>query len=665
VTFTEIVPRRSRLALERGAPAPLGATPDEAGTNFAVWSRHATRMTLALFAPGGAPRAELALDPATHRTGDVWHAFVPGVRAGAEYGWRADSNLPGPEHAFEPDALLLDPCAKGVAGSERWGERRTGALRGVVCDLLYDWRGDRAPATPLAHTIIYETHVRAFTRHASSGVKHPGTFAGLAEKAGWLRSLGVTAVQIMPVAEFDETDNTPRRSGTRTPLLNVWGYMPLAFMAPKLSYAAEPTAAGALAGFRDMVRALHAAGLEVILDVVYNHTGEGSLRSRPRSWRGLDRASYFVLDAAGHDLDVTGCGHTFACARPAASELILEALRFWARDMHVDGFRFDLAATLTRDEQGDPQDDPALIRRLATDPALAHCKLIAEPWDFGLYQVGSFPEPERFSELNGRFRDDVRDWLRGVADAEKLSLRLAGSPDLYGAEGAGRSVSFVTSHDGFTLADLVSYERKHNEANGEENRDGGNDNRSWNCGAEGPSADAVVQALRRRQVRNAALLAILAPGPLLWLGGDEVLRTQGGNNNAWCQDGPEWWLDWDREHREQGFLSFVRTLLELRKKPGGFRTDLSQESGVLWRTPHDRLLALRFDGVGRAALLLLANGTEGEESCRLRRAGKSWRLLADTAAPPPRDFHPWQEAPRIDGAEIVVAARSLKLLARP
>ena len=497
----------SYATLEAGAPEPLGATLRERGVNFAVWSKHATRMTLVLWAPGGKHRRDLVLDPARHRTGDVWHAFVADVGAGEEWAWRADSALPGPAHAFDPEALLIDPYAKGVAGSEVWGERAPGGgareLRGVVLDLAYDWEDDRAPRTPLADTVIHETHVRAFTAHPSSGVAHPGTFAGLAEKARELAALGVTAVQLMPVAEFDETDNPRTNPLTDEPLLNAWGYAPLAFMAPRTAYAATATAAGALREFRDMVRAFHREGLEVILDVVFNHVGEGGRTTPPRSWRGLDRAAYFLLDATGHDVDVTGCGHTFACAQPVATQLILDTLRFWVREMHVDGFRFDLAATLTRGLDGEPLEDPPLIRAMCEDPVLADTKLIAEAWDGGLYQVGSFPHHGRWAELNGRFRDDVRDWLRGAAPGPgALATRLGGSSDLYApARTPGHSVNFVTCHDGFTLADLVSHERKHNLANGEQERDGTDDHRSWNGGAEGPTHDDDILRMRARQAR--------------------------------------------------------------------------------------------------------------------------------------------------------------------
>ncbi len=674
--------------LEPGRAEPLGATLTPAGVNFAVASRHATRMTLVLWEPGGRHRRDLALDPARHRTGDVWHAFVPGLGAGAEWAWRADSSAEGPEHAFDPEALLLDPYTKAVAGSEVWAEPGPGGgprlLRGVVLDPHHDWGNDRAPRTPLADTVIHETHVRAFTAHPSSGVRHPGTFAGLAEKALWLAQQGFTAVQLMPVAEFDETDNPRVNPLTDQPLLNAWGYAPLAFMAPRTAYAADATPVGAVREFRDMVGTLHRAGLEVILDVVFNHVGEGPRSSPPRSWRGLDRAEYFVLDAHGRDLDVTGCGHTFACAKPFGSSLILDTLRYWVEEMHVDGFRFDLAATLTRGEDGAPLLDPPLIRAMCEDPVLAGVKLIAEAWDGGLYQVGSFPHHGRWAELNGRFRDDVRDWLRGAARGPgALATRLGGSSDLYAPERSpGHSVNFITCHDGFTLADLVSHERKHNLANGEDERDGTDDHRSWNGGAEGPTHDDDILRIRRRQARNAAALTLLARGAVLWLWGDDRLRTQRGNNNAWCQDGPEWWLDWTPEPDRDAFQRFVRELLTLRHRHIELRGDswfLSHgPGGVGW---HDTSLAAPdWDG-GPALLqmhryatdgsdfLLQVNGEPETFTFTLPESpmGTRWHIVLDTALDAPHDVVPVEQSrpvhdPLLDRLHDAVAGRSVRLL---
>ena len=666
----DAVPTGWGRSVEPGVAVPLGATLSRQGTNFAIHAPAATRVTLALFAGGGLPRGEHALDPARHRTGGVWHVFVPRVRAGAEYAWRADSDTREPGQTFDAQALLLDPYAKGVAGSERWGERTPGGrqLRAVVCDLAHRWAHGRRPSTPLADSVIYEVHVRAFTRHPNAGVKHPGTFAGLIERIPWLRSLGVTAVQLMPVAEFDETDNPRAHPGTGQPLLNAWGYSPLAFMAPKLSYASEPTAAGALREFRALVSALHAAGIELILDVVFNHTGEGGVRSTPLSWRGLDRPGYFVLDEHGHDIDHTGTGHTFSAASPAARRLILDALRFWANDMRVDGFRFDLASTLTRGARGEPLEQPPLVHDIATDPALAHCKLIAEPWDIGLYHVGRFPEPGRFAELNGRARDDLRDWLRGAApDAGGLVERLNGSRDLYGDAVDARTVNFLTSHDGYTLADLVSYERKHNLENGEGDRDGGNDNRSWNGGAEGPTADPAILAARARQVRNAAALLLLARGGRLWLWGDEWLRTQRGNNNPWCQDGPEWWFDWDAAGREAGFTRFVRGLIALRREHPSLRS-AEWSPAVLKRSApaaQGRRVALVAKRARHAAFTLLANGEAEAAELALPSPGrgKRWHLLVDTTAAPPADLTAFADsAPLADQWRRTLPGRSLVLL---
>jgi glycogen operon protein len=667
------------LAAEPGSPEPLGATPGPAGTNFAVHAPAAGAIALALWSPGGAPLGEIELERGTHRTDHVWHAFVPGIRPGTQYAWRVTADALGQSLPPESRHLLLDPYAKGIAGSERWAERAAmrRPRRAVVCELSdYDWRGDHRPGTPLERTVLYELHVRAFTAHPSSGVQHPGTFAGLAEKATWLRRLGVTAVQLMPVAEFDETDNPRTNPLDGSPLLNAWGYAPLAFMAPRTAYAAAGNATGALREFRDMVRTFHTAGLEVILDVVFNHTGEGGPRAAPRSWRGLDPHGYFVLDDRGRDIDHTGCGHTFAAAKPMATRLILDALRFWAVDMHVDGFRFDLAATLTRGTRGEPLAHPALIESIATDLALAHCKLIAEPWDTSLYQVGRFPHHGRFAELNGRFRDDVRDWLRHHGHGPRALLdRLSGSHDLYPPpRTVGHSVNFLTSHDGWTLADLVSHERKHNLANGESNHDGTNDHRSWNGGAEGPTHDPEVRATRARQARNAATLLLLSRGALLWLWGDETLRSQGGNNNAWCHDGPAWWLDWQPAPHAQGFRRFVSGLLALRRDhpalaspPGEGRFELVGPSLLTpdgSRTSH-RMVA-RLAGPAGEDLLLLVNGERTEAKFRLpdAPAGRAWHGIVDTAAPANADFTPPGESrPFADGAELALGSRALRLFA--
>ena len=552
--------------------APLGAHHVADGVSFAVASASARAMTLLLFAPGSsAPTWRLPLDPATQRSGDIWQVCVSQLPDGCEYLWEVYPTARGAlRHGDEPgrldhrgvrsgDApvLLLDPAATCLSGRELWGRRRDadpmrvdvwGYRARVPSRTPFDWQGDTPPRTPLEQSVIYELHVRSFTRDASAGVTHPGTYAGLIEKIPYLKRLGVTAVELLPVHEFNETENLRTDPTTGARLLNVWGYSTVGYFAPKASYASRREPGGALHEFREMVRACHAAGLEVLLDVVYNHTAEGSADGPTLHLRGFDDAVYYMHDpATGAYVDTTGCGHTVNANHPRVMALILASLRYWVTEMHVDGFRFDLASSLTRDADGTPLAHPPLMRAIADDPVLRDVKCIAEAWDWGLYHVGSFPGFGRWAEWNGRFRDTVRRFVGG-ADAQvgDLILRLSGSPDLYATRGLspGHSVNLVTCHDGFPLADLVRYNAKHNRRNGENNRDGAHDNDSWNCGHEGPAVDAAVESLRARQVRNLLTLLCVSPGALLLLAGDEMGHTQAGNNNAWCQDNETAWLNW-------------------------------------------------------------------------------------------------------------------------
>jgi glycogen operon protein len=552
------------FAVDRGAPLPLGSSLVRGGVNIAVFSRHASVMMLVLFEPGGLdPVLELPLDPRFHRTGDVWHASIRGLEPGFEYGFRVD----GPQtahHRFDFSRVLLDPHARAVAGRSTWGATPLVSPRAVVVDHEFDWGFDQPLNRPLSETIIYELHVRGFTRDASSGVAHPGTFAGLIEKIPYLQALGVTAVELLPITEFDETDvPCPRHPETGERLVNFWGYHPIAYYAPKASYAADRRPGGQVYEFKRLVHALHAAGIEVILDLVFNHTGEGGVAGPTTSFRGLDNAIYYLTDAAsGAYLDYSGCGNSMNCNHPVVRDLILDCLRYWVMEMHVDGFRFDLASVLGRGRDGAVLTNPPLIEGIAADPILAGTKLIAEAWDAaGLYQVGSFPSWGRWAEWNGRYRDDVRRFLKGDAGlAGAIATRIAGSPDLYRSEGrhAHHSINFITSHDGFTLRDLVSYDGKHNHGNGEDGRDGCNENDSWNCGWEGSPAPDAIEALRARQVRNALVLLLMSRGVPMLLAGDECGRTQRGNNNAYCQDSPVSWLDWSAQDQElQAFLAGV------------------------------------------------------------------------------------------------------------
>ena len=588
--------------------------------------------------------------------------------------------------------MLIDPYARGLAGLEGWRKGydagrhgRLGIVRSKVLDEEFDWGLEHPLNIPLADSVIYEVHVRGFTAHASSRVAHPGTFEGLVEKIPYLRELGVTAVELLPVTEFEECDHPFKDPETGGRLCNFWGYQPLSFFAPKASYSAADTTEGAVRSFKAMVKALHEAGIEVILDMVFNHTGEGGDAGPTCGFRGLDNETYYLLDPrSGRYLDFSGCGNTFRCNHPVARSLILTALRYWVTEMHVDGFRFDLASILGRSRDGSVHPDPPLLEAIAGDAVLAHTKLIAEAWDAaGLYQVGSFPSWGRWAEWNGTFRDDLRLFVksdRGLVGA--LRTRLSGSPDLYrkGGRAPFHSINFVTSHDGFTLRDLVSYDRKHNERNGEKNKDGLDQNESWNCGAEGESDDPRLRDLRARQARNFMALLLLAQGAPMILGGDEILRTQGGNNNAYCQDNETSWFDWTLAERNADFLRFVSRLIRFRRAHPSLRRHLFFEddpSGVAAAfhgpkggdpdlSAESRSLGLHLRGGGGHDDLLVIAHAHWEPlafSLPRLRPGRSWRLFLDTTQAPPRDIaEPGQEERLSKQASFLAGPRSVVVL---
>src|SRR2546423_6614221 len=551
--------------------SPLGATCSDEGVNFSLFSRHATGVELLLSEGVDDPRPSqvIRLDPTANRTYFYWHVFVPGVRSGQLYGYRVEGPFePGAGMRFDPTKVLLDPYGRGVAvppgyrreAAQKDGDNAATAMKSVVVNCgAYDWEGDAPLRRPSARTIVYEMHVRGFTRHPSSGVpeKTRGTFAGLIEKIPYLRDLGITAVELLPIFQFDAQDSPPG-------LVNYWGYSPVSFFAPHQAYSSRQDPLGPIDEFRDMVKALHRAGIEVILDVVFNHTAEGDHDGPTLSFRGLDNVTYYILE---HDrsryANYTGTGNTLNANQPIVRRMVLDSLRYWVETMHVDGFRFDLASILDRDESGNAMPNPAVLWDIESDPVLAGTKLIAEAWDAaGLYQVGSFVG-DSWKEWNGRFRDDVRSFLRGEDGAVgRFVDRLIGSPSIYGHKEreAEQSVNFVTCHDGFTLNDLVSYDAKHNEANGEDNRDGADDNRSWNCGVEGPTHDPMVEKLRNRQVKNYLTVTLMSLGVPMIMMGDEVRQTQGGNNNAYCQDNETSWFDWTRVGKHADVHRFVSLL---------------------------------------------------------------------------------------------------------
>ncbi len=653
-----------KVRIGRGEPLPLGLHDCHDGTNLAVFSRHATSMALLLYdsVDAALPFLRINFEPDHHRTGDVWHVRLHGDLGGMLYALQSD----GPEGTdqgfrFQPGRPLLEPHAASVAGTG-WSLSATSpsepAARTHLCtitDHWFDWQDEVRPRHPWNETIIYETHVRGLTVHPSSGAVHRGQYLGLVEKIPYLRRLGVTAVELMPVQAFDPHARQKRHPLTGAPMPDYWGYDPVALFAPMPGYAAGSSPNAAMTEFKTMVRELHKAGIEVILDVVFNHTAEGDETGGTYSFRGLDNAIYYILSPdRSRYLDFTGCGNTLNCNHPVVRSMIVDCLRHWVVQMHVDGFRFDLASILGRDAEGKILPNPPLLEQIAEDPLLRDVKLIAEAWDAGgAFQVGEFPGT-RWAEWNSHYRDDVRRFWRGDPGMTgRFATRLCGSADLYHQDGEGspiKSINFITCHDGFTLNDLVSYTTRHNEANGEDNRDGLSENYSDNNGVEGPTEDLAIEATRLRQIRNMLTALFISRGVPMLLGGDEFRRTQGGNNNAYCQDNETSWYDWRLVDRHKDLVGFVRELIALRKAHPALSADrfytseeiqwIGPDGGpVNWDGPDNQVgcvIRENRDGV----LCLLFNAAR--EACRFvipfRTGG--WRVAVDTAAslPEARDI---------------------------
>ncbi len=560
------------IRFRHGRVQPFGASLiGSDGINFSIFSRDATSCELLLYHHGQKEPYAVLPFPEEFRIGNVFSMIVYGQDyEDLEYGYRFDGHFnPKEGYRFDRTKVLLDPYAKLVSGRSVWGCEPDWSEpfqhRGCVIPEDFAWEGDKPLEIPMKDLVIYEAHVRGFTRHDSSGCKHKGTFAALLDKIPYLKELGVNCVELLPIFEFDEFENSRVLDGKR--LYNYWGYSTVNFYAPKSGYAASAPLGLAADELKNLIKHLHKAGIEVMLDVVFNHTAEGNEMGPYISYRGIDNKSYYLLTPDGYYYNFSGCGNTMNCNNAIVRNHILDCLRYWVSDYHIDGFRFDLASILSRDSNGAPMTSPPLLEALAHDAILGKTKLIAEAWDAGgLYQVGRFPSWGRWAEWNGKYRDTLRKFIKGdAASGPELAVRLQGSPDLYWDRCSEASINFVTCHDGFTLYDLVSYNGKHNEANGEENCDGSNDNDSWNCGVEGETEDAEINALRKRQVKNAASILLLSRGIPMLLSGDEFLNTQFGNNNAYCQDNEISWLDWRRLSQNRDVFEFFKTLIAFRK----------------------------------------------------------------------------------------------------
>lgn len=675
------------LSVHHGNPFPIGPRCRDGGVNFCLYSRNARKVELLLYRTENdvEPYRTITIDPDSHRTYHYWHVFVPGLQAGQLYAYRVDGvHDPSQGHRFNPDIPLLDPYARAVVfPKHRKNGNGKGAVpwKSVVCDMSsYDWEDDDHPRNPFSRTVIYEMHVAGFTKHPNAGVAPAkrGTYAGMIEKIPYLVELGVTAVELLPIFQFDDHPSAQGRK-------DYWGYNPISFFALHQGYASAGSPLGALDEFRDLVKALHKEGIEVILDVVYNHTGEGSEQGPTYSFKGIDNSIYYSLEEDKRRYaNFSGTGNSLNANHPAVRRLIIDSLHFWVKEMHVDGFRFDLASILARDHRGHIIENPPILWDIESDPVLAGTKLIAEAWDAaGLYQVGSFIG-DSWKEWNGKFRDDVRSFMKGDHGVVKrFASRLMGSPDIYEKDDREpeQSINFVTCHDGFTMNDLVSYNQKHNEANGEDNRDGSNDNLSWNGGVEGPTDNPAIETWRKRQMKNFFAITLLSVGAPMLNMGDEVRRTQRGNNNAYCQDNEISWFDWDLVDKNKDMFRFVQQLLMARAKreePKNRQSlklrELLEQRLIAWHgvklnepdwSDHSRSLAFTIASLsGRRRLHCMINSWSEPLEFEIEENVKSpWVRWIDTALPSPKDIMAWDDAPVIDSKRYTLKPYSVVVLA--
>lgn len=659
------------MEIRAGYPTPLGCKQMKEGVNFALFSEHATAVRLCLFNPHhNEPFLEVALDPKIHKTGWIWHVYLCDLPKEVEYGYRLEGPY-DPEKGllFNPRFLVTDPYARSLNTTHRWKDESLEPERyhpksRLINGTDFDWEKTECPCIPIKDLIIYEMHVRAFTCDHSSKASHPGTFLAVIDKIPHLKKLGVNAIELLPVHEFNERENPLKNPLTQQPLCNFWGYSTVNFFSPMNRYASSSKWEASIIEFKTMVRELHRNGIEVILDVVYNHTAEQEhIKEKYYSFKGIDNSCYYLLDKEGAYLNFSGCGNTFNCNHPVAAQLILDSLRYWASEMHIDGFRFDLASILTRDVNGQPLEDPPLIKAISNDPVLSKTKLIAEPWDAaGLYQVGNFPGGSRWSEWNGKYRDSVRCFIKGTDNyVGEFARSLCGSEDLYGDDKKPfNSINFITAHDGYSLRDLVSYQDKHNEGNGEANQDGMNDNASWNCGVEGTTKNKHILKLRAQQMRNFHLALMLSVGTPMLLMGDEYGHTRKGNNNVWSQDNILNWFLWHELEKAKDYFRFHCLVNAFRKNHACFkREDFLTTDDIDWHghlpfepdwSPTSRFLAYTLkDGQEHEDLYVAFNAHFEEAKISLPELTerKKWFLIVDTSLSPPEDFreHPKEHPP--------------------
>lgn len=687
------------FAVRAGKPYPFGVTyVPGGGINFAIFSRHATACTLVLFLRGELePFAEIPFPP-EFIIGNVYAMIVFGLNhEDLEYGFRMDGpHLPHQGQRFDPSHILLDPYARAISGRDMWGElpRSNNPFqhRGLFIADDYDWEDDRPLDIPIQDLVIYEMHVRGFTRHPSSGNKYAGSYAALKEKIPYLKALGINCIELMPIFEFDEHEYDRINPLTGAKLMNYWGYSTVGFFAPKAGYAATSGLGMQADEFKTMVKELHRAGIEVFLDVVFNHTAEGNELGQTISFRGIDNKTYYMLAPDGRYMNFSGTGNTMNCNNPVVRSMVIDCLRYWVSEYHIDGFRFDLASILGRDQYGNPLANPPLLEHLAYDPVLANCKLIAEAWDAGgLYQVGSFPSYGRWAEWNGKYRDNLRRFIKGDGGmAWDVAQGLQGSPDLYHERGTAASINFITCHDGFTLMDLYSYNQKHNEANGENNQDGTNDNHSWNCGVEGDSNDPAIIALRRRMIKNAVTLLMVSQGVPMILMGDEVGHTKYGNNNTYCHDNELNWLNWELIKQNNDIFRYFKEMIAFRKSHPMLRQrehfthtdrvksgypDISWHTTNAWQIDwgeHIRTLAVMLNGKhapsddGADDMIYVAMNMHWDNHVFQLPALPhriKWRIFADTSRPSPYDIcTPGRETILKDQNKLLVNARSVIVL---